>query len=83
MTLNVKITCLKGGWAGGQAKVNGNKNTGTLQLLKPPTHYLAHRLPNVCEKMFFTSFVPQPVENNTFTLLRGASLGQLRECPPT
>ena len=31
VTLNVKITCLKGGWAGGQAKVSGNKNIGTLQ----------------------------------------------------
>ena len=43
-----------------------------------------HRESQMCvRKMFFTSFVPQPAENNTFTLLRGASLGQIRECPPT
>ena len=47
------------------------------------SHTLAQRIPNVCEKMFFTSFVPQPVENTTFTLLTGASLGQIRECPLT
>ena len=49
------------------------------------SHTLAHTLPNCVWEtcFFFTSFVPQPVENNTLSLLTGASLGQIMECPLT
>ena len=56
-----------GGRVGGQAMANGNKKSE--QSHGPCDIYpciLAPRLPDVCEKTFSTSFVPQPAENNTY-----------------
>ena len=58
-----------GGWEIRQWQMATRKVSNVMGHVTYIPRILAPRLPDVCEKTFSTSFVPQPAENNTYKII--------------